>query len=278
MTVLSVYKEGLEKLASGGVEDFAFDCECLFETATGLSRTQRILNPDSVIDTEIYGVFMSYIDRRISGEPLQYILGKWNFTDLEFTVGEGVLIPRPETEMLAEETEKLIFSDGCVVYDLCAGSGAIGLSIAKHRPECDVYLFEKYERALEYLNINNGKLSLCNTHIISCDVLNGCPDGIPKADIIVSNPPYVKRDEISFLQKEVGREPVTALDGGEDGLDFYRAICDKWLSMVKKDGYIILECADNQSSQIMEIFREKTQKSEVVYDFNNIDRIVKIKV
>lgn len=278
MTVKELFDKGLEALECGGVKDSKFDCECLFERFTGYNKTSRLLYPDrEVTDGEREG-FISSVERRLLGEPLQYILGSWDFMGFEFSVGQGVLIPRPETELLAEiAVEFLKDRKDAVVYDLCAGSGAIGLSVAKLCPDCRVYLFEKYDEAFEYLKTNTDRLKAGNVQLIKRDIFDGMPDGIDTPDLILSNPPYVKKEEISSLQSEVGYEPVSALDGGEDGLDFYRCIHDKWFTGLKKGSQLILECGDSQSADILSMF-DTASESQAVFDFNNIDRIVRITV
>lgn len=279
MTVKELYAIGLKKLKNSGNTDFAFDCDCLFSQFVGLDKIRRIVSENEDISNEAENVFLSAVKRRTDGEPLQYILGEWEFMGLEFKVGEGVLIPRPETEMLVVEANSCLKGkENPIVYDLCAGSGAIGLSVAKFNPFSTVYLFEKYDGALGYLKKNAETLGLSNVHILKYDIFDGCPCDLPKADVLLSNPPYIKDSEVKTLQKEVGFEPDTALKGGEDGLMFYRAIHDKWFDAVKKGGIFVFECGDGQSEDIRSIFSDKQCEISVLYDFNDIDRTVKINV
>ena len=279
MTLSSLYGEGLKRLIENGIPDSDFDCSQLFEYALDCGRTKLLTYPDLEAEDEAAKSFLSLIDKRCTGYPLQYILGSWEFMGLGFAVGEGVLIPRPETEILVFEAQKLI-PDGTktVIYDLCAGSGAIGLTLAKKNGNTEVYLFEKYDAALGYLEKNKKALGADNAHIIKCDVLKNENFDIPKPDLILSNPPYIPSGEIASLQTEVGFEPKSALDGGEDGLMFYRAILKYWFPLLSKGGSLIVECAEDQSEKIKDLFSEKSHKTEAVSDFNNIDRIVKITV
>ena len=264
----------------GKIDDAEFDCGCLFEYCFGFDKAKRITHCEDAADESKYGQFASCVERRINGEPLQYILGKWQFMGFDFSVGEGVLIPRPETELLVEKTDEYIKRCGkkITVYDLCAGSGAIGLSLAKLNPECDVYLFEKYDKAFEYLEVNKARLGVSNAHIVKYDIFNGYSNEYPKPDIILSNPPYIASNEIEALQREVKNEPRTALDGGKDGLDFYRCLYEKWFNRINEGGFMMLECGDGQSESIRSVFNAGKDKLEVFYDFNNIDRTVKINV
>lgn len=251
-----------------------FETSCIFEDLLGIDKGKILVN-DITVTQEYIEIVDNVISRRQNGEPLQYILGKWDFYDLTFRVGEGVLIPRPETEILVDfALEKLKNTDSPVIYDLCAGSGCIGLTIAYHRKDATVYLLEKEEAALKYLNLNKEKYNLENAHIIHDDLFKIDFSDVPKADVLLSNPPYIPACEISDLQKEVHFEPVTALSGGIDGLDFYRCIAEKWVSKLNKNGFIALECGEEQSSKIINLFDGKYSEKQVIYDFNNIDRIV----
>ncbi len=276
MTVSELYKKGVDLLKENSVEDAEFDCDCLFEHFTGHNRLNRAISSDADVDQQKQTDFLNSVNRRLSGEPLQYILGVWEFMGFEFFVGEGVLIPRPETEIIVEQAVEYIKTHkNAVVYDLCAGSGAIGLSVARLCPECKVYLFEKYDSALEYLNKNRDKLNAVNASVIRYDLFDGFDSSIEAPDLILSNPPYVATQEISSLQREVGFEPETALDGGEDGLDFYRCIKDKWSDFIKRGGELIMECGEAQSRDIANMF-SKGSAIEFIKDFNNIERVVKI--
>ena len=171
------------------------------------------------------------------------------------------MIPRPETEELVEKAIDYIKTLGkCTVYDLCAGSGCIGLSIAKKCKNAFVYLIEKSEDALLYLKKNAKGIE--NVKIIQGDICKS--DSffeIENADIIISNPPYIKSDDIACLQCEVLKEPLMALDGGKDGLDFYRIINDNWNNKLNKNGKLFLEIGDEQGKDILQILS----------NFNNIN-------
>ncbi len=255
-------------------DDCSFEALCLFEDILGYTKEQIYLSDAEVSQNDILKL-NEVVARRKNGEPLQYILGKWDFYDLSFSVGEGVLIPRPETEMLVDfALEKLKDIPNPVVYDLCSGSGCIGLTIAKHRKDAKVYLLEKERNALRYLLKNKVDLELQNVTVIFDDLFTVDLSLFPEADLILSNPPYINSDEISLLQKEVLYEPSTALDGGNDGLDFYRCLADRWCDKVKNKGFIALECGEQQSKSIIDLFHGKYVESNVIFDFNNIDRIV----
>ncbi len=279
MTVDAAFRQGFVRLQNAGIEDAEFDCACLLETASGLDRAFRLVHPQAELNPMAEQCFFTWLNRRINGEPLQYILGKWSFYGREFFVGEGVLIPRPETELLVEQVSRRIRETGNrVIFDLCAGSGCIGLTLALEHPDCQVYLFEKYPSALSYLRRNLSALQAENATICQADIFADLPKNGLRADFLVSNPPYVPKPEIEHLQREVLSEPVTALDGGTDGLDFYRAIADKWMPFVQKDGEIWLECGDGQGKTVADLFAQKSIRQSVLFDLNHIDRIVHINV
>lgn len=276
MTFKQLYKYCAEKLTFGECGDF--EALCIFNDLLKVSKSQ-ILISGAEASEEQKKLIDDVIDRRLNGEPLQYILGKWDFYDLTFFVGEGVLIPRPETEMLVEfALEKLKDIENPVIYDLCAGTGCIGLTIASHRKDAIVYLLEKEDKAYSYLERNKKALNLDNAIILNGDLFDFDFSLLPQCNILISNPPYINTEEIHTLQKEVLKEPVTALDGGEDGLDFYRCIANSWSDKVKKNGYITFECGENQSEDIIRIFNGKFSQKEVLFDFNNIDRIVTFRI
>lgn len=279
MTVDAAFRKGLVRLQNAGIEDAEFDCACLLETASGFDRSFRLAHPQAALEKTAEQSFFRWIDRRISGEPLQYILGKWSFYGRDFFVGEGVLIPRPETEQLVELVSSRIQERGCrVIFDLCAGSGCIGLTLALEHPDCQVYLFEKYAPALSYLRRNQTELQVQNVTICQADILKELPQNGLQADLLVSNPPYIPQSELPALQREVQAEPVTALDGGADGLDFYRVIAEKWMPFVRKNGEIWLECGDGQGKAVADLFSQKSTRQSVLFDWNHIDRIVHIHV
>ena len=198
---------------------------------------------------------------------------------MTFLVGKGVLIPRPETEFLVDiALDYLKQKDGAIIYDLCAGTGCIGLTIAHHLPQVTVYLLEKEDAAFNYLKKNAEYLKLNNVQLLKDDLFTIDLSNLPLADIIISNPPYIPTFEISDLQKEVLSEPISALDGGDDGLNFYRCLASRWVSKVRTDGIMAFECGDGQSQDIVNIFDGIYKEKNITFDFNNIDRIVTFRI
>lgn len=276
MTLKQLYKYCSDKLAFGDCGDF--EALCIFNDLLGVSKG-KILLSDVQATEEQEKLVNDAIRRRENGEPLQYILGKWDFYDLTFTVGDGVLIPRPETEMLVDfALEKLKDIKNPVIYDLCAGTGCIGLTIASHRKDATVYLLEKEDKAFTFLEKNKEQLKLDNAILLHGDLFDFDFSSLPPCDLLLSNPPYINSDEIKTLQREVLKEPATALDGGADGLDFYRCIAERWDNKIRKGGFCAFECGERQSEDIIKIFNEKITEKQVLFDFNNIDRIVTFRI
>ncbi len=272
MTLKDIYSYCIDELLFTDCAEF--ESQCLLEDILGYSKEQIYLNNTNLDDSDFEKIKNAVI-RRKNGEPLQYILGKWDFYDLTFNVGEGVLIPRPETEMLVDfALEKLRDIKNPIVYDLCSGTGCVGLTIAKHRKDATVFLLEKERSALKYLLKNKVDLELENVVVVYDDLFTVDLSIFPEANLILSNPPYINTEEISELQTEVLFEPASALDGGKDGLDFYRCLADRWCNKVKHSGFIALECGEQQSNSIIDLFHDKYVESNVIFDFNNIDRIV----
>lgn len=276
MTLNEFYRRCCKELDFSG--DGSFEALCLFEDLLNISKIDIVKN-ELTLTQEMKNTISKAVDERKNGRPLQYILGKWDFYDRTFFVGDGVLIPRPETETLVScALDFLKSKKSPVVYDLCAGSGCIGITLAVLRPDAEVYLFEKEEAAFYYLLKNIEYHRADNAHAVKCDISDFDASRLPEADIILSNPPYIPSGEICSLQKEVTNEPHTALDGGVDGLDFYRIICEKWACKIKPGGMLAFECGENQSKSVCDIFKSRISDKKIIYDFNNIDRTVLLRI
>lgn len=279
MTFRELYKKSVAKLNDNGIDDADFEVRVLLQHCFQMSYTDYIMRANDNADENHFSQFNNLIDKRLQKFPLQYIIGEWDFYGRTFKVGEGVLIPRPETELLVDEVIK--FCKTCnksdvKILDLCSGSGCIGLTIAKELPDSEVWCVEKSENAFKYLSENAKLLSAENAVCIQGDILNGFANfDLPKPDIIISNPPYICSSEIPELQAEVQFEPHMALDGGKDGYVFYRALSEKWLPFIKSGGGIFVECGEGQAEDIAQLFKNsKTTQVQVIQDFQKIDRIV----
>lgn len=270
MTLSDAYAYSAMFLEKNGIDEADFKALCCVCSLAKIKNSEYPLHKqDFVSDKRLADMLW----RLKAGEPLQYVLGSWDFYESEFFVGKGVLIPRPETEELVERASEYIEKLGkCIVLDLCSGSGCIGISIAKKCKNAFVYLIEKSSDAMPYLKKNAKNVN--NTQIICADITK--PDGLEAvctADVIVSNPPYIKSSEIELLQKEVLREPRMALDGGKDGLDFYRAINDNWYDKLKSGGRLFLEIGNDEGESAAAVLN-KFDNVRVIRDMYSNDRIV----
>jgi release factor glutamine methyltransferase len=211
------------------------------------------------------------VEQRVSGRPLWYCIGDTDFYGYKIKVNENVLIPRPETEILVEKALKFIDSDKTVL-DLCTGSGAIAITVNK-KSGAKVTAVDVSEGALDVAK-NNAKEVGAEVEFILSDMFNAL-DG-RKFDVIISNPPYIKSEDIKSLQKEVRDfEPVLALDGGEDGYDFYRIILNHAKNYLVDNGVLFMECGIDQAQNIAEMF-SSIGSVEIIKDYENIERIVKV--
>ena len=277
--IYTVYRNAARELADAGCESPDFDARLLVEHCFGLNKTQLLMNNKQSVDESKLESFNECIKRRTAREPLQYILGKWEFYGLDFTVGEGVLIPRPETELLPEfAIDSLRKTPGSVVYDLCCGSGCIGISVAHYFPTVRVYCIDISDEALKYAELNKKNIGADNVTVIKADIFDGCsPLGLPRPDIILSNPPYIKSAEIKTLQPEISFEPKIALDGGADGLEFYRKTAENWFPFLNKGGSLALECGENQATDILELFLKTASGARIIKDAAESERVVVVK-
>lgn len=274
MTWRELVKKGKAVLESAGIEDAEFDAFQLSLKFFNGSHTDYLLHFSDEVNEADFTAYFNFLNRRISGEPLQYIVGKWDFYKSSFYVGKGVLIPRPETEELVDSCIGIIKKNDCkVIYDLCTGSGCIGISIAKECPETKCYLFDYYDDAISYAERNLNLSGLSNVKVIKHNILTPFSENVPVADLIVSNPPYINSSELASLQQEVLQEPITALDGGEDGLMFYRAIFSLWEKHLKPNGYFAFECGENQAELIKKLAGNKFNTT-ITKDIYGIERFV----
>ncbi len=271
MTVNQLLKNAIGILSDSGIENAQNEARWIFEACFENGRELMFFGGNKEINPEAY---LEKISERANGRPLQYVIGSWDFFGEEFSVGEGVLIPRPETEMLVEFAQEFLKDKkNSIVVDLCSGSGCIGITVARLFPESKVYLVEKSEEALFFLCRNVENSGCGNITVVSGDAfLSPAENGIDEFDLLLSNPPYIPSDELSSLQSEVRLEPEMALDGGCDGLDFYRTIAEKWLPSCK--GAVCIECGEGQTEKIEKMFSIHCKETYPQKDFRNILRTV----
>lgn len=243
------------KLLSGGIENAAFEAACIAEHVTGFDRAKQIVHAQDELSEAQRAEFNSVTEKRLKHYPLQYLLKSWSFMGIELTVGEGVLIPRDDTEVCAGLClEFLKDKIHAMAIDLCSGSGAIALALESFA-KAEVTAVELSEEAYKFL-LKNIKLNKSKVYPVLGDVLKcyrDFDDGY--FDLIVSNPPYIPSGELESLQAEVQFEPKTALDGGGDGMDFYRDITRLWSGKLKAGGALVFELGENQFDAVSAIMK-----------------------
>ena len=237
------------RLTAAGCPDADFDAGELFRLVTG----QDARLADMPLTAEQAAKLEALTVRRATREPLQYLCGSWPFLDFELAVGPGVLCPRADTEVVAEAAAQMLAGvQAPKVLDLCAGTGCLGLGVKRFCPEADVTCVEKSPEAFRYLKKNAvSALKQGTARAVEGDLFNywqGLPEG--ELDLIVSNPPYLTAAEMQQLQPEVAREPAMALEAGEDGLVFYRALAEHYQNALRPGGVLALEIGWQQREAV----------------------------
>ena len=274
--VIAKLKQKLRRiLEDSGIDCADFETEQLLKWCIG--ERYYIIGSDEEIGSETEQKLSEAAVMRAKGEPLQYIIGRWDFYGFTFKVGTGVLIPRQETEVLVEKVLPYL-NEGSAVIDLCSGSGCIPIAITK-KSKADCFGVEISKDAISYFEENiklNGAEN--KVRIVEGDVLDPAQETLellPKqADLITANPPYLTAEEMENLQKEVRREPELALFGGRDGLDFYRVIFEKWKPLLKPKGIFAVEVGDEQGEMVERIMTAAGFKVQVFKDYGGIPRVV----
>lgn len=263
-------------LADNGIENARFEAEQILGKA-GIPRLRLFTEPLESVPRDAERAAAELLERRLTGYPLQYLLGEWEFFGLPFEVGEGVLIPRQDTETLAELARDILSErapDERRVADLCAGSGCIGITLAV-LCNAEVAAVELSEAAFGYLERNIALNGAGNrVRAIRGDVLDEHADHPGEFDLIVSNPPYLNDTDMDNLQAEVTYEPRMALYGGLDGLDFYRKMLSVWTKRLKYNGVFAVEIGLGQERGVSAIFADNGLSAECIKDTRGIYRVV----
>ena len=276
MTIMEAIKKGMIELKNSNIECPKLKARLLMQFTLNKPRQYVIVNDMEELNEKERIKYFDAISKIRKGIPLEHITHQKEFMKLNFFVDENVLIPRQDTEILVEETIKIAQKTNAKkILDLCTGSGAIAVSLAKYLPQTDITAIDISNEALKIAKKNaiNNKVENQITFVSSNMFTNLNEE---KFDIIVSNPPYIKRNVIEILHKEVKREPYIALNGGEDGLDFYRKIVKESYQYLKYGGYLCLEIGFDQKIDVIGLI-ENEEKFENTYskkDLYDNDRII----
>lgn len=275
MIIRDLMREMTYRLLDIGVENARFEAEQILGKA-GLSRIKLLTEPNANVPEKVETAALEMLGRRVSGYPLQYILGEWEFFGLPFEVGEGVLIPRQDTEALVELARDILLErapEERSTADLCAGSGCVGIALAKLYG-ARVRSIELSETAFAYLERNIALNGVGDrvTAVLG-DVLDE-RSAQGEYDLIAANPPYLDDTDMKNLQPEVTHEPKMALYGGTDGLEFYRRMIRVWTRRLKRGGAFAVEIGMGQERGVMEIFAENGIRADSIKDMRGIYRVV----
>jgi len=278
MKIATLLTKGYEILKENQIESYMIDVNLLLCHVLKVEKLYIMMNRDIEVSKEDEEEFLSLIKLRSEKMPIKYIIGNSEFMGLDFHVKEGVLIPRPDTEILVEECIKIIKENNLkYICDVCSGSGAIGISIAHYINNSNVILYDISEAALEIAEKNIEELGVRERcKVYHSNLLNRGIEEKKTFDMIVSNPPYIRKNEIETLMEDVKNyEPHLALDGGDDGLDFYRTITLESKYTLKDGGYLAFEIGHDQKEAVIKILKENG--FENIYSLKDLyqnDRVV----
>ncbi|MBR6505186.1 MAG: peptide chain release factor N(5)-glutamine methyltransferase [Clostridia bacterium] len=271
-TIKETIKQGTEMLKNTQDKPILMS-RLILQFVLKKEKEYLILHDEELITVEDYNKFIEYINKLNKGIPIQYITNEQEFMKLKFYVDENVLIPQPDTEILVENVLNLIDDKKVELLDLCTGSGAIAVSIAKYSKNAKVIGTDVSKEALKIARLNRDNNNAQVEFILS-DMFENLKN--KKFDFIVSNPPYIKTAEIENLSDEVKNEPHLALDGGQDGLDFYRIIIEEGYKYLNKNGYICLEIGYDQKNEVLSLINKSGKYTDVkcYKDLGGNDRVI----
>ncbi len=277
-TYHDLYLDGRKLLNSAHIDGASLEARELLCFVTGKTRDELLRDGRLYAFDDTETRYRQLLNRRIAGEPAAYLIGEWSFCDITLDVNSSVLIPRIDTEVVAERAVAVgrRMAPGCRILDLCTGSGCIGIVIASHVAGSRVVLADWSEDALAVARSNVRRNKLNNAVCVRANALEAPPEQLGNFDIIVSNPPYIRSSDIAELDSSVRDfEPHMALDGGEDGLDFYRSIITYWKSLLRPGGMMIFEVGYDQADDVEQLMVEHGfQNIDTLADTQNIWRSV----
>lgn len=278
ITYSNLYLDIRAQLRKSGVEAATLEARELVCFGTGKTKEELTRDGSLYASPDTERRVRELVERHLGGEPVAYLIGEWEFYGMPLDISADVLIPRPDTEVLVEQALAYLRTAGeCRVLDLCAGSGCIGLALAAHAPGTRVVLGEYSDAALKICRQNIRRNGLSGRVVpIQVDALARPERALGEFQCIVSNPPYIPRADIETLDGSVkDYEPHMALDGGEDGLDFYRSIAQQWKDALLPGGRLYFEVGIGQADDVLRIMRkEGFGDIQIVKDLAGIPRVV----
>lgn len=273
MRVKEVLETANAKFLQNGIDNYFYETRELLAFTLGKSKEWLMINFDYDISDEEYEKFYEFVNLRIHGEPFQYILGKQYFMGLEFFVNKNVLIPRADTEILVYKILGICKDKRNIkILDMCTGSGCIAVSLAKNLEDAKIFATDISEEAIS-IACKNSDLNETKVDFFKSNLFENVPN--EKFDIIVSNPPYISSEEMKTLSEDVLKEPELALNGGQDGLHFYREISKCAVKFLSEGGMLAFEIGYKQGEDVKNILTENGYKNiEIFKDYSSNDRVV----
>ena len=277
MNIKELIQYGIQELKEDEIEDYLIKAKSLAKHVMKMNDSELIINAENEVEKEQEEYYKLALVEIVNGKPLQYITNKQEFYGSEFYVDENVLIPQPDTEILLVVVLNILdmFDRNIKIIDMCTGSGCIGISIAKKNPNEKIYLSDISKEALEIAKKNAESILKddANIEFVQSDMFDELEE---EFDIIVSNPPYIESEQIEQLSEDVKNEPILALDGGEDGLDFYKILVEESYKYLSDDGYLCMEIGYNQKEKVIELLEQNGNYQNIYCkkDLSGNDRVV----
>ncbi len=274
MTPRQLLRQTASAFRQAGIPDPEVDASLILSYVTGREPLDLRLDTTTLLSEDLMQQFQQLAAQRLTRRPLQYLLGRQSFLGRDFFVNESVLIPRPETELLAEKANQALkhLSGHPAALDLCCGSGVLAVSMALDVPNSAVTAVDLSADALA-VAMHNAEQLHADVHFLQGDLFSPVQD--MRFDVIVSNPPYIPSEECRTLQAEVMQEPMLALDGGKDGLDFYRRIAHEAADHLLPGGALLLEVGDGEANKVAAMLAGYTV--QIHEDYQHIPRMIEAK-
>lgn len=273
MKIIDILNDGVKSFENANISNPFYEARILLEYIIKENKEWIMIHINDDISSENIKAFNETVKKRIDGIPLQYIVGTCGFMGNDFFVDESVLIPRADTEVWVEKVIEIAQKDKMKnILDLCTGSGCIAITLKKFLKNSQIYAVDISKEALSIAK-RNAEHNEVLVNFIQSDLFSNLEK--LEFDMIVSNPPYIPINDIKTLDKEVLNEPIIALDGGEDGLDFYREITSEARGFLKENGYLVFEFGYNQADDVINILKQNNfQIIEIIKDYSENTRAV----